>query len=190
MTRLHWIAVGGLAGGLALVLGLGWQFLLKPLGEERQAKLAQLQELQAQLENTKKRAAQFEKFKAEAENVRRDLDFFTRRLDPDLSTAELYTLIDSLGRSLSLKDWRFEAGPREKTKIGGLNLDEVEVKMSFTGDFEKLARLVNLSITQVRIFSPELMRLNRIDDGTGAFVDTLAANLTFKVFVSPEEKAP
>lgn len=188
MNRMHWIAVGGLAGGLVLVLFLGWQFALKPLSLEHDAKVAEHETLVKQLENTKKQAAQFEKFKAQAENVRRDLDFYSRRLDPDMPAAELYTMVDALGHSFNFGAWAFEAKPREKTKTAGLNLDEVELTAKFTTDFDRLGRLINLCVGQIRLIVPEALRLVRIEDGEGLFADTLTAELTFKVFVSPMEK--
>lgn len=188
MNRMHWIAVGGMAAGLVLVLFLGWQFALQPLSAAHEAKVAEHTALQEQLENTKKQAAQFEKFKAQAENVRRDLDFYSRRLDPDMPAAELYTLVDGLGHSFNFGSWSFEAKPREKTKAAGLNLDEVEVVAKFQSDFDRLGRLINLCVSQVRLIVPESFKLVRLEDGAGLFADTLTAELAFKVFVSPMER--
>jgi Tfp pilus assembly protein PilO len=187
---MHWIAVGGLAGGLVLIIGLGWQFLLRPLGAAYEAKLAEHATLEKQLEHTKKQAAQFEKFKAQAENVRRDLDFYSRRLDPDLPAAELYSLIDGLGNSFNFGSWTFEAKPREKTKLAGLNLDEVEVTTRFEADFERLGRFLNLSVSQVRLLVPETMRLVRITDAAGLYAQTVTVELVTKVLVSPAEAKP
>jgi len=187
VNRMHWIAVGGLVGGLVLVLGLGWQFLVRPLSAEYDAKVAQKADLESQLATTKQRAAQFEKFKAEAENVRRDLDFYSRRLDPDLPAAELYTLVDGLGHALNFSTWSFEPQPRGKTKLPGLNLDEVEVKAKFTTDFERLGKLFNLCVSQVRLIVPNTFILKRAVDSNGAYHDTLTAELVFKVLVSPAE---
>ncbi len=184
MKRLHWIVVGGMAAGLLLLLGLGWHFVLRPIGAEHAAKLVELADLQSQLETTKKRAAQFEKFKAEAENVRRDLDFYIRRLDPDLSSAELYTLVNGIGNSFNLKGWSFSSQPRAKTKTSGLNLDEVEVRAKFESDFERLGLLLNLMVSQVRPLVPETLLVNRVPDSAGLFLDTLNVDLVFKVFLS------
>lgn len=190
MNRLHWIAVGGLVGGLLLVLGLGWQFLLRPLGAEHAAKVAEHEQLVKQLAHTKAQAAQFEKFKAQAENVRRDLDFYSRRLDPDLPASELYTLVDGLGHSLNLGTWTFEAKVRAKTKVPSLTLDEVEVRAKFTADFDRLGQLVNSMVSQTRLLVPESFTLTRYADASGSFTDTLNADLIFKVFVSPSEAKP
>lgn len=190
MSRMHWIAVGGLAGGLVLILGLGWQFLLRPLGAAYEAKVAEHAALEKQLEHTKKQAAQFEKFKAQAENVRRDLDFYSRRLDPDMPATELYSLVDGLGNSFNFANWSFEAKPREKTKVTGLNLDEVEVTARFEGDFERLGRFLNLSVSQVRLLVPDTFRLTRITDAAGLYAQTVMVELVIKIFVSPAEAKP
>jgi Tfp pilus assembly protein PilO len=184
---MHWIAVGGLAGGLVLVLVLGWQFLLRPLGAEFDAKMAQKSDLESQLETTKQRAAQFEKFKAEAENVRRDLDFFSRRLDPDLPAAELYTLVDGLGHALNFSTWTFEAKPRTRTKLPGLTLDEVEVKATFNTDFERLGKILNLGVSQVRLIVPDSFILTGLNDKDTSYRETMNAILVLKVLVSPAE---
>lgn len=188
MNRLHWIAIGGMVGGLVLVLVLGWQFLLKPLGVEREAKLVEHAELVKQLEHTKAQAAQFEKFKAQAENVRRDLDFYSRRLDPDFPATELYSLVSGLGNGFNLANWSYEVKERTKTKTAGLNLDEVDVRARFNSDFERVGRFMNVIVSQTRLLVPETFILNRLNDTSGIFVDTLSADITFKVFVSPEEK--
>jgi Tfp pilus assembly protein PilO len=184
---MHWIAVGGLVGGLVLILVLGWQFLLRPLGTEYDAKLAQKTDLEGQLATTKQRAAQFEKFKAEAENVRRDLDFFSRRLDPDLPAAELYTLVDGLGHALNFSLWKFEAKPRARTKLPGLTLDEVEVKASFNSDFERLGKILNLGVNQVRLIVPDSFVLTSLNDKDATYRETFSADLFLKVLVSPPE---
>lgn len=187
MTRMHWIAVGGLAGGLVLLLVLGWQFLLKPLGVDYDAKVAQRVQLEEQLKTTKQRAMQFEKFKAQAENVRRDLDFYTRRLDSDLPASELYTLVDGMGHSLGLSEWAFSTKDRIKTKTAGLNLDEVEVTAKFNSDFDHLGRFINACVSQTRMLVPEGLKLLRKTDTNGVYADTLSAEVTFKVFVSEDK---
>lgn len=186
MNRMHWITVGSLAGGLILVLVLGWQFLLKPLSLAYDEKVAAKAELENQLTITKQRAAQFEKFKAEAENVRRDLDFYSRRLDPALPAAELYTLVDGLGHSFNFTTWNFEAAKRGKSKLPGVGLDEVEIRARFATDFERLGQMLNLSVSQTRILVPDYLKLDRKVDNTGAYLDTLNADLVLKVVLSPE----
>jgi hypothetical protein len=183
---MHWIAVGSLAAGLILVVVLGWQFMVKPLGADYDAKVAQKADLESQLATTKQRAAQFEKFKAQAENVRRDLDFYSRRLDPDLPTDELYTMVDGLGHSLNFNNWSFETKKREKTKLPGVSLDEVEVKARFSSDFESVGKLLNLCVGQVRLLVPDSLTLTRVDDPSGVYRETLKAEVVVKVLVSPE----
>jgi Tfp pilus assembly protein PilO len=190
MTRLHWIAVGGLIGGLVLVFVLGWQFLLRPLGAEHTAKLVEHEQLVKQLEHTKAQAAQFEKFKAQAENVRRDLDFYSRRLDQDLAATELYTIVEGLGRRLGIQDWSYTAKERAKTKVPGLTLDEIEVVARFGGDFERFGQLINSMVEETRLIVPEFFALNRRTGGTETYVDTLAGDITFRIFISPQEAKP
>jgi hypothetical protein len=182
---MHWIAVGSLAAGLILVLVLGWQFMIKPLGAEYEAKVAAKADLEAQLATTKQRAAQFEKFKAQAENVRRDLDFYSRRLDQDLPTDELYTMVDGLGHSLNFNNWSFETKKRDKTRLPGVSLDEVEVTARFNSDFEGVGKLLNLCVGQVRLLIPDSLTLTKFEDPRGVFRETLKAEVVIKVLVSP-----
>lgn len=186
MNRMHWIAVGSLAGGLILLVVLCFQFLIKPLGADYEAKVAAKADLEQQLATTKQRAAQFEKFKAQAENVRRDLDFYSRRLDPDLPADELYTMVDGLGHSLNFNNWSFEAKKRERTKLPGVSLDEVEVKARFNSDFDRVGKLLNLCLSQTRLIVPDSMTLTKVDDPSGVYRETLKAEVTVKVLVSPE----
>lgn len=184
MNRMHWIAVGGLIVGLVLLGFAGWQFLLHPLDIAYEAKLAEKTTAEEKLKETKSRAAQFERFQAEAENVRRDLEFYTRRLDPQFPASELYSLVGSLGNSLNLSDWSYEVKPRDKSKTGGSDLDEVFVRMKFKADLEQTGRLLNACLGQSRIVVPDTLVLLRVDDPNGFYRETVDAVLEMRVFIS------
>jgi Tfp pilus assembly protein PilO len=184
MNRMHWIAVGGLIGGLVLLGFGGWQFLLRPLGAAYEAKVAEKAVAEEKLKDTKSKAAQFERFQAEAENVRRDLDFYSRRLDSQLSSAELYTLVDSLGHSLNLENWSYEFKIRDKAKGAGADLDETYVKVKFKADLDQTGRLLNACLNQARIVVPDFMVLERTDDPSGTYHETLNGTIEMRVFTS------
>lgn len=184
MNRTHWITVGGLVAGLGLLLGLGWQFALRPQKLAYEQALKEKADLEAKLKEARARAAQFEKFKSEAENVRRDLDFYLRRLDPNLPQSELYSLLDGIGHSFNFPDWNFSTAERVKSTTAKLDLDQVEVVAKFTSDYETLGQFINLCISQVRLLVPEGLLLTRQVDSEGLYKKTLDAQVTLRVFVS------
>jgi Tfp pilus assembly protein PilO len=188
MNRLHWIAVGGLALGLGLVGFAGWRFLLTPLAAERAAKLAEKEAAVAKLQEAKRRANQFEKFKAEAENVRRDLDYYTRRLDPSLPVTEVFNQLEELGNSFNFLEWSFDVKARAKTKTKGLDLDDVLVKASFKADYDRLGQFLNAAANRRRLFVAEAINIQRLIDADGVYRNTLKADLDLRVYVSAEAK--
>lgn len=186
MNRMHWIAVGGLIGGLVLIAFGGWQFLLRPLGAAYESKVAEKIAAEEKLKETKSRAAQFEKFQAEAENVRRDLEFYNRRLAAQMPATELYAMVDELGHSLNLKDYTYEVKPREKAKNAGADMDETGLKLRFKADLEQTGRLLNACLAQTRILVPDAIVLDRQNDPNGRFDDTLSAIFDLRVFTSSQ----
>jgi Tfp pilus assembly protein PilO len=184
MNRMHWIAVGALIGGLGLIGFAGWQFLLRPLGAAYDAKVAEKATAEEKLKDTKSKAAQYERFQAEAENVRRDLDFYNRRLDAQMPLAELYSLIETLINSLNLKEASAEFKLRGKAIGAGADLDETGIKIKFKADLEQTGAFLNACLSQSRIIVPDFMVLERLDDPAGAYHETLSAVVDLRVFTS------
>jgi hypothetical protein len=179
MNRLHWIVVGALGLGLGALLFTGWRFAIHPMDEAYAAKVDEKAQLESKLSDAKLRAAQYEKFQAEAENVRRDLEFYSRRLDEPLDTEELYGTLMAIMDSLQM---RRTQGAEIETKVDAKTGHEVHtVTMEFYSDLDRLGRLLNNCITQQHIFLPSTLELTRYEDPDGQFRDTIKVKLVMDV---------
>jgi len=176
MNRMHWAVVGGTALGLVAGLFMGWRFLIKPLEVKRQEKLADKAQLEDKLKETKQRAAQYEKFQAEAENVRRDLEFYSRRLDDPLSKEQLYAEVASLVKSLNLKNPGYGIEDKPDPKMA-----KQEVTLTYSGDLDQTGQLLNACVSQPNIVMPLSLELVRNEDANGIFRESLGAKFVFAV---------
>ena len=178
MNRMHWILVGALGAGMAAMVVLGWRFAIHPMDEAYDAKVAEKATLDSKLSEDKERAAQFEKFQAEAENVRRDLEFYSRRLDEPLDREQLYGTLQSLAGGLSLRVTKFEVESKANPKGGG---ELQSINLEFEGDLERLGRLLDACVSQQHIFLPNSVELTRLDDPDGQFRNTVKVKLMMDV---------
>jgi Tfp pilus assembly protein PilO len=176
MNRMHWAVIGGLAAGLVAVLFLGWHFKIQQLERDRDAALATKAALEDKLQETKQRAAQFEKFQAEAENVRRDLEFFSRRLDDPLDKEQLYAEIGGLVQTLNLKQVVLAVADKSDT-----TKSKQEVTLNYFGDLDRTGQLLNDCVSQANIVLPVSIELTRQDDSTGAYRESMAVKFVFDV---------
>jgi Tfp pilus assembly protein PilO len=183
MNRQAMIVVGSLAGGLLLVLWLGWQFVLNPVAKDIAAKNAALTEKEDELAKVKGAQAQYDKFKRDAEATRHDVQLLRQRLDPVLPAGELVRIINGQAQSLNPKNMVWEYAPRIVSKVEGqTGLDEVGFTMKFKGDFETVGKLVNGMVSQLRLISPERVFLTGFDDAAEGRL-TVDATLEFKMFL-------
>jgi Tfp pilus assembly protein PilO len=176
MNKMHWAVVGGLAAGFVVFVFLGWHFKIQVLEQQRDDKLAEKQALEQKLEETKERAAQFEKFQAEAENVRRDLEFYSRRLDDPLDKEQLYAEVGGLIQSLNLRtavDTIEDKSDATKSKQ--------EVTLSYNADLDKTGQLLNACVSQPNIVLPVSLELIRLDDPNGVYRETVGVKFVFDV---------
>ena len=184
--RMQWIVIGGLVLCLGFVVFGAWKFLLVPLADAYDAKIAEKTVVEEKLRVTKQRALQFEKFQAEAENVRRALEFYSDRLNPELKYQELLSLVDGLGHSLNLTDWSFERDARGKSKLAGLgSMDEIEVRVKFKADANHLGRFLNACLMAKRLVCPDSISIRKLEDPNGTFAETLDAAVKLKIYCGP-----
>jgi hypothetical protein len=188
VNRTHWIVVGGLAAGLAVATFLGWRLVVNPLAAEYADELVVQQDLQKKLQVARDTAAQFDKFKAQAENVRRDLDFYSSRVDEPMGAVEAAQLMDSLGNAENLKDWIADVKPAGAPGVGAIG--SVSVELKFKSDFDHLGRFLNGCLTQKRLLVPESMVLKRLEDPSGIFSDTVDVDLFVTVYGGKQKGKP
>jgi hypothetical protein len=179
MRRLHWIVVGALGAGLGAILFLGWRFAIHPLDAAYAAKVDEKAQLEAKLSDAKQRAAQFEKFQAEAENVRRDLEFYSRRLDEPLDREQLYGTLMSILGGLSLRVSKAEVETKQDPKSKG---EVHSVNLEFSADLDRLGKLLDACVQQQHIFMPNSIELTRYEDPEGEYRDTMKVKLLMDVY--------
>jgi Tfp pilus assembly protein PilO len=183
VNRVHWIVVGGMAAGLAGLVFAGWQFFVHPLSAEYTDAVAKKEDLEQQLQTAKETAAQFDKFKAQAENMRRDLEFYSSRTDDLLNRNEVYQLVYGVGNALNLRDWTVDVKePVAAPGSSGGDMSVCKVEVRFKADYEHLGRLLNGCLGQKRLIVPDTVTIRNLDDPTGVFTDTVDVVLDLSVY--------
>jgi Tfp pilus assembly protein PilO len=177
MSRLHWVVVGALGAGLVALFVLGWRFAIHPLEMDREAKIAEKGNLEAKLKEAKDRAAQYEKFQAEAENVRRDLEFYSRRLDEPMDREQVYGTLESLIGSQSIRLTKGEVETKVNPKGGELH----SVTLEMDCDLERLGRMLNDCVSQQHLFVINTLEMTRFDDLAQDYRDTIKVKLAMDV---------
>jgi Tfp pilus assembly protein PilO len=177
------------AAGLAVLLGyLSWAFLFSPLKVQVAAEKAALEQDKATLEEAKQKKMQYEKFLAEAENVRRGLDFVTSRLDPKMDSDESSRTFMRVWRSQRLftNEVRVEKAVVSKD-YPGFNESKATLKMDC--DYHALGDFLNAVNSQRRMMILTDMHLTSKDPmGHDA---TVHSELTVKSYsASSDEGKP
>ena len=177
MKRVHLIA--GISVGVAFCLSvwLGWMFLLAPAREKLEAAEKTFQAKEAELTTARAKAKQHEKFRAEAENVNRNLAFVRSRIDASFGPNDVYRLLSGFGGSQGLV--KLSIRPMKEKKEGTLMAYPVEV--SFEGTYHRVGAFINDAISNRRVVVPTGMDLVN-QDPTGRERQPLKATLEFKVF--------
>lgn len=190
MTRQFWIVVGSLAAGLLLVAWLGWQFLLRPVGQSTVARQGELQAKQAELDQVKGAQAQYEKFKRDSEATRHEVQLLRQRLDPELNEGDFVRIMQGQALSVNPRDVAMEYTHRTTSKIEGQSgLDEVAFKLKLKSDFESVGRLLNSMVSQMRLISPEKVTLKSWSDASEARY-TVDCVIEFKVYLETKADKP
>jgi len=179
MNRTHWIIVGALAGGVVAMLGAGWQFLVHPISADIAAQVSAKADIEAKLQTARDTAAQFDKFRAQAENMRRDLDFYSSRMDANLTTIEVGQMLDTIAHELDLKDWTADVKPPSSAGANGVEIGACKVEVRFKSDYEHIGRFLNGCLDQVRLVVPDNVSLH---DAAGVYFDTVDVDLNLTVW--------
>jgi Tfp pilus assembly protein PilO len=162
MNRRHLIIIGVFAGAFLALGYLGWALLIKPVDAKIVAKAAERDAAQQQLTDAKSQAAQYDKFRAQAENVRRDLGLISQRLDADLSQREESRIIDRIMTGAGTRAWKITTMvDRAPSKIPGFTtLDQIPITYEFDGGYHELGEIFNRIVSNARILCPESIEIN------------------------------
>jgi len=126
-------------------------------------------------------AAQFGKFKAQAENMHRDLDFYSSRTDGSLSQLDVTQIITELGNQMGLRDLTVKV--TELPAAGAtVDMNKYDVVVDFHSDFEHVGKFINTCVNQRRIMVPGSVTLNALDDPNGLYFDTVSAEVDLTVY--------
>lgn len=177
MSRNYWIVVGGLLAGVALVLFGGWKFFIHPQALDYAAEQGKKQDLEKQLQTARDTAAQFGKFKAQAENMRRDLDFYSSRTDINLNKIAVSEMVNSLAHQMGLEELKIDVQEVPNSELG-----QYDVHVDFNSDFDHLGKFYNACVSQRCIMVPDSVSLRSVDDPSGLYFDTLSVDLSLQVY--------
>jgi Tfp pilus assembly protein PilO len=183
VKRNQIIILASFAAGLALLCFLSWQFLFQTVRKEMIDQRSQLEAAIKELEEAKSKAAQHEKFMAEAENVRRGVNFVTARLDPHLPFSEIVGMFLKIGNELNVKQLSIIWDINTKIVISKdeAGLSSIDVKINFISDYNTLGQYINMVNSQKRIVNLTDIKLES-NDPTGR-KGALKATLTFRLFL-------
>ena len=150
MKKVHIIAISAVFTGLAIIIGCAWYFLVSPVKVQIEAQQKTLDDTKKKLVAAETAAAQYEKFRAESENVTRNLAFVRRRLGGDFSENDIYQIFNSLGSAYSLEKYSYKLGKiGNSTKVKGTTEYPVEVK--FSSDFHDVGNYLNGAVSLERL---------------------------------------
>jgi Tfp pilus assembly protein PilO len=186
VNRKHMIVVGSFAAAFAAVAYLGWALLIQPVNKKIAAKLAEKDDVSKKLETAKRQAAQYDKFRAQAENIRRDLNLISRRLDADLSMREMNRLNSRFLSYSGLAVDKVSAEKRERSKeaaFGGL--DAVPFTITFKGGYHQVGNFINAMLAGQRLLVPQGLTFNQVADADLASGSTVDGILKISLFVEP-----
>ncbi len=157
------IIVIAVAAGLAVLLGyLSWAFLFQPLKAKVAAEQAALEQDKATLEEAKQKKMQYDKFLAEAENVRRGLDFVTSRLDPKMDYDESQRTFTRIGQGQRISNGQLKTEkPAVSKDYPGFNESKATIKMDC--DYHALGAFLNAVNSQRRMMVLTDMHLTSKD---------------------------
>jgi Tfp pilus assembly protein PilO len=176
-------------GAFCVISYLGWAMLIHPVEIKIASVSTDLDAAKQKLEDAKSKATQYDKFRAQAENVRRDLNLITQRLDPDLSLREKGRIVDRIMTGSGLRDWKITTDPNQKRQAstipGFTSLDQIQMKYDFKGGFDDLGDICNRIVSNERILCPESLEIAA--DGKDSYYDPTVdvTNFVVSFFVEP-----
>ena len=180
------IVVGSFAATFAAVAYLGWALLIKPVDKKISAKLAEKDDVSKKLETAKRQAAQYDKFRAQAENIRRDLNLISRRLDADLSMREVNRLTSRFLSYSALRVEKVSVEKRERSKEASFaGLDAIPFTVTFKGGYHQVGNFINAILAGQRLLVPQSLDIKQVSDADLASGSTVDGTLKISLFVEP-----
>jgi Tfp pilus assembly protein PilO len=185
MKKIH--IIGGVVVGVCVVLAiyLGYMFLLRPVGKDIDSGETKLKDLQNKLKTAEVKKDQHEKFRAEAENVTRNLSFVQSRMDSNFGANDVYRLFNSLFVANNIVNYSIKSGKTKRVT----DMMEFPVEISFAASYNQTGELINSVLRQRRIAIPtttKLWSLQPQDQGASSMSGTLG----FSVFAQVGAGAP
>jgi Tfp pilus assembly protein PilO len=184
MKKIH--LIGGIAIGLGVILAvyLGWLLFLSPVNKRIVAAETTLASKKAELQEAETKKAQHEKFRAEAENVSRNLAFVKSRMDSRFGPNDVYRVFNSLDSGLGLRNYSLKTLKPGKSA----GMDEFPVEVAFESTYHQVGELVNTVLSRRRIIVPKSLKLvNLSSRGVG---ESVKATMGFSVFAESGGAAP
>ncbi|HTA17463.1 MAG TPA: type 4a pilus biogenesis protein PilO [bacterium] len=180
MNRTYWIVIGGLIAGLGIAAFGGWRLLVYPQTVDYAAAVAQKADLDQQLQTARDTAAQFPKFKAQAEALSRNLEFYNSRTNVPLNDVTATQMLTDLGNQMGLS--KLAVSIKSSTPSGPGTLGMYDMNMDFTSDFEQLGKFMNACVRQRAIMVPNSLEMDAADDPFGVYGTTLTVNLVVLIY--------
>jgi Tfp pilus assembly protein PilO len=180
VNRTYWIVIGGLIAGLAVAAFGGWRLLVYPQTVDYAAAVAQKADLDQQLQTARDTAAQFPKFKAQAEALSRNLEFYNSRTNVPLNDVTATQMLMDLGNQMGLS--KFTVSITKSTPSAPGTLGMYDMSMQFNSDFDQLGRFMNACVRQRAIMIPNTLTMDAVDDPSGLYGNTLNVNLIVLIY--------
>lgn len=180
MSRNYWIVIGGLIAGLAVAAFGGWRLLVYPQTVDYAAAVAQKADLDQQLQTARDTAAQFPKFKAQAEALSRNLEFYNSRTNVPLNDVTATQMLTDLGNRAGLGKLTVSIKSSTASVPGTLGM--YDMNMTFVSDFDQLGKFMNACVRQRAIMIPNSLEMDALDDPFGMYGNTLSVDLVVLIY--------
>lgn len=186
MTRNHWIVVASFSVAFLVLCYGGYAVLIKPVDDKIAATQVSIDADTTSLHDAEAKEAQYDQFHAERENVRRDLNLISERLDPDLSVREEARVLEKIMNGSGVSSWSIVAdiGDRERSKEPGFtSLDQITQAFAIIGGFNELGEICNRIVSNERLLCPESLTIshNDKDDLEDSSLKVTDFNISFYV---------
>jgi hypothetical protein len=180
MNRTYWIVIGGLIAGLGIAAFGGWRLLVYPQTVDYAAAVAQKADLDQQLQTARDTAAQFPKFKAQAEALSRNLEFYNSRTNVPLNDVTATQMLTDLGNQMGLS--KLTVSIQKSTPSAPGTLGMYDMSLTFLSDYEQLGKFMNACVRQRALMIPNTCAMDALDDPNGMFGNTLSVNLIVLIY--------
>jgi hypothetical protein len=180
VSRNYWIVIGGLIAGLGVAAFGGWRLMVYPQTVDYAAAVAQKADLDQQLQTARDTAAQFPKFKAQAEALSRNLEFYNSRTNVPLNDVTATQMLTDLGNQMGLS--KLVVSIIKSTPSAPGTLGMYDMNMTFYSDYEQLGKFMNACVKQRAIMVPNGVLMDAQDDPSGLYGNTLNVALVVLIY--------